>query len=227
MSNARFPWRTLIFALATCAIAWIGYLAVRSVTDRISPFSSERITQAFLSEIPRAESSGGDILELATATSTETFRAENSQKLWDFFPLGTNVTEIRVPVTFRYHLKLSDPWRLETRNGNCIVHAPAIRPTLPPAIHTDRLERRLERGWARFDGATELADLERSLTDRISERAADPRHMALSREACRKSVADFVKRWLLREKRWSSSGFGSIVVIFPDESPSDTGPLLP
>jgi hypothetical protein len=123
-----------------------------------------------------------------------------------------------VPVSFRYHLRLSDPWRLAARDQVCLVLAPSIRPTLPPAIHTDELERRAESGWARFDKNDQLDALERSMTPTLEQRAADPAHLQLVREACRQSVAAFVKKWLMREGQWRSDRFNSIVVLFPDEA---------
>jgi len=132
--------------------------------------------------------------------------------------LGTTVAEIRVPVSFRYHLRLSDPWRLAARDQVCLVLAPRIRPSLPPAIHTAEMERRAESGWARFDKNDQLDELERSMTPTLEQRARDPAHVQLVREACRQSVAAFVKKWLLREGQWRSDRFTSIVVVFPDEA---------
>jgi hypothetical protein len=40
----------------------------------------------------------------------------------------------------------------------------------------------------------------------------------LVREACRQSVAAFVKKWLMREGQWRSDRFTSIVVVFPHEA---------
>jgi len=131
--------------------------------------------------------------------------------------LGTTVVEIRVPVTFRYHLRLSDSWRLAARDHVCVVLAPQIRPSLPPAIHTALMEKHAESGWARFDKNDKLEELEQSLTGLLEQRAMDTNHLQLAREACRQSVAEFVKRWLLREEHWRSDRFNAIVVVFPDE----------
>ncbi|MFA6546575.1 MAG: hypothetical protein WCS99_19320, partial [Limisphaerales bacterium] len=101
--------------------------------------------------------------------------------------------------------------------GTCIVRAPAIRPSLPPAIHTDQMRKRSEAGWARFDAGEQMAELERSLTPRLTRHAADPRRLALVREECRKTVAEFVRDWLLREDHWRKDRFDSIKVVFADE----------
>jgi len=99
-----------------------------------------------------------------------------------------------------------------------VVLAPPIRPSLPPAIHTAEMERRAESGWARFDKNDQLNALERSMTPTLEQRAGDRAHLQLVREACRQSVAAFVRKWLMREGQWRSDRFTSIVVVFPDEA---------
>jgi hypothetical protein len=168
--------------------------------------------------LPRSDSTHGNILELATSETHEFFRREDSrQTLWGWLDLGTTVSEIRVPVTFRYHLKLSEQWLLTTRGNVCVVQAPVIRPSLPPAIHTDRLEKSSQSGWARFNKAENLAELEKQLTPLLNARAADPRHLRNVREECRKSVAEFIRNWLVREDHWRKDRFTAVVVVFQDE----------
>ena len=120
-------------------------------------------------------------------------------------------------MTFRYHLKLSDPWKLTTRENVCVVLAPAIKPSNPPAVHTDRMEKRTENGWGRSNKDENLAVLEKSLTPELEARAGDRRHLRHVREDCRKSVAEFVRRWLLREDHWRKDRFTAVVVVFTDE----------
>ena len=74
-----------------------------------------------------------------------------------------------------------------------------------------------EAGWARFDAREQMAELERSITPRLTRLAGDPRRLALVREECRKTVAEFVRDWLLREDHWRQDRFSSIKVVFADE----------
>jgi hypothetical protein len=183
-------------------------------------FLTGNITHTFRESIPQITSTQGDILELAVYRCEETFkRTDEKWAGWGWVYLGTTVAEIRTPVSFRYHLRLSDPWRLAARGQVCLVLAPRIRPTLPPAIHTAEMERRAESGWARFDKNEQLDELQRGMTPALEQRAGDPAHLQLVREACRQSVANFVKKWLMREGQWRSDRFTSIVVLFPDEAP--------
>jgi hypothetical protein len=156
---------------------------------------------------------------LAVIRSDEVLKQTDTRTIaWDMVSLGTTVAEIRVPATYRYNLRLSDKWLLTCRSNVCLVLAPQIRPSLPVAIDTGKMEKRSESGWARFDKAEKLDELERSLTSTLEQRASDPAHITLAREACRNSVAQFVRTWLLREDQWRLDRFTSIIVLFPDEA---------
>ena len=229
-----FPWATALIAAAVvivAAFALFAYLkTMRGMKDTVDKvistapeiarnFITGNITHTFRESIPQITSTQGDILELAVSRCDETFkRTDERWAGWGWVYLGTTIAEIRVPVSFRYHLRLSDPWRLAARDQTCLVLAPRMRPSLPPAIHTAEMERRAESGWARFDKNEQLDELERSMTPSLEQRARDAAHQQLVREASRQSVAAFVKKWLMREGQWRSDRFTSIIVLFPDEA---------
>jgi hypothetical protein len=191
-------------------------------------FLSGNITRAFVAAIPEISTTGTGNLELATSEQVETFRAEDEKSiLWDKLYLGKTVSEIRVPVTYRYHLRLADPWRLDVSGQTCFVVAPLIRPSLPPAIHTDRLEKKAEAGWGRFNAVEQMMELEKSVTPTLSQYAVDERHLALVREQCRKTVAEFVKAWLLKEDHWRNDRFHTITVVFANETAPDPRQVAP
>lgn len=194
-------------------------------------FATGSITTTFVSAIPRLVPDGGTLLELAAFEAVETLsRTDDRRIFFDLVPVGSTVSEIRLPVTYRYHLRLDEPWTLSVSDGVCVVRAPAIRPTLPPAIHTDRMEKRSESGWLRFDETEQMEALERSLTPRLAARAQDPDHLDLVRERCRRRVAEFVQSWLLLEDQWGPERFTHVEVIFADEKddepPSLTAPVI-
>src|SRR5438552_9162630 len=215
LTTYRWPLVVIILALlalfAFLAFLWItkrtydetlarggraGEYAVQKAEAVAEKFLRGNITRTFLAAIPEITSSGAGNLELATSDQTETFRAEDEKSIfWDKLYLGKTVSEIRVPVTYRYHLRLSDPWRLDVSGQTCIVVAPGIRPSLPPAIHTDKLEKKSDEGWGRFNAREQMADLEKGITPTLGTYAADARHLALVREHCRKTVAEFLSTW--------------------------------
>jgi hypothetical protein len=96
-------------------------------------FQKQTITEAFRENIKRITSTNGDVLELAVLDTEETITRFDSKTLFDVVYLGTTESEIRAMVVYRYHLKLSDDWRLNVENGRCVVVAPAVRPSQPPA----------------------------------------------------------------------------------------------
>lgn len=181
-------------------------------------FQSGTITETFISSIPAIEGAGSGRLELATAEVTELLSISDERRvLWDLVSLGETASEIRVPVTYRYHLRFSDEWTITVRDQTVIVDAPKILPSLPPAIDTERMTRHVQQDWLRFNGEDQLKELEASLTPTLSRMAQDRRHMALVRESCRRTVAEFVRGWLLAEDHWGEERFRSIEVRFPDE----------
>ena len=223
------PWwvKLAIIALLCGTALLVTKMVLGHASGLAAKFRQEHITETFVSALPTLARTPGGTLELATATATETLRREDEKTVaWDLIYLGKTVSEISVPVTYRFHVLLRDPWRLEVVGQTCVVHAPTLRPSLPPAIHTDQMQKRSEAGWARFDAREQLAELERSLTPRLARHAGDPQRLALVREECRKTVGEFVRDWLLREDHWRADRFTSIQVSFADE-PKSSGAAAP
>jgi hypothetical protein len=192
--------------------------AARVVEKAAQRLWSGNVTETFVSSIPEFDPDGAGNLEVATLTATEIFSRSDERKiLGDTFSLGVTTTEIRVPVTYRYHLRLDDPWHLEIRGGVCYVRAPPVRPSLPPAIHTNRMEKRAEQSWLRFDADDQMTALERSITPTLVLYARDERHLGLVRDNARRAVEDFVRIWLLREDQWGPDRVRIVRVVFPGE----------
>jgi hypothetical protein len=212
-------WRLVVaFENAGRAAAALPSAAADRLVEAARGLLSGNVTESFLAAIPTVAPSSGGALEVAVAESVESLtRSDERHALWDLVPLGTTTVEIQVPVTYRYHVRLDESWTVEVENGICRVLAPALRASLPPAIHTDRIERRAEEAWLRFDAAQQLLELERQLTPRLSRLAADPRHLALVREPSRQAVARFVRAWLLTRAAWGPERVRAIQVRFADE----------
>jgi hypothetical protein len=187
----------------------------KATPPTVPKLTNDNITTEFVAAIPELTPELN--LELATATQTEVFTKTDSSRLWGLVDLGTSTVQIRVPVTYRYHVCLREPWRLEIKGRCILVQAPEFHPGLPPAIHTDKLEKLAVRGWARGSVAGLMDQLQKEITPMLIQSASDPRHLELVRERCRQSVAEFVRLWLEREGQWSRHGFTEIQVVFPKE----------
>jgi hypothetical protein len=226
----RLCWFGLGAGVLTALAVFVGYrvqsdrtpiasFATFRYADRSDEeFKTGRITQTFMERAAHAASTHGDVLEVAISQTDESFtRADSLGIAGAASYLGTTISEIRTPVTFRYHIRLSDRWQLSSRGNVCVVIAPSLRPSLPPAIHTDRMDTNTKSGWLRFNAQDNLRALEKSISPILSERAADAAHISLVRDTARKSVAEFVKNWLLREDHWRKDRFTAIIVVFEDE----------
>jgi hypothetical protein len=89
------------------------------------------------------------------------------------------------------------------------------------------MEKRSDEGWARFNARDQMTELEKGVTPTLSQYATDEKHLALGREQCRKTVAEFVKNWLLKEDHWRNDRFHTIKVIFADETNAVPEQLTP
>ncbi len=90
--------------------------AAEAVKQLGAGFTSETITETFIASIPTLGTEGM-LLEVAQLEATENFeRRDEKRAFYDLVPLGVTISEIRAPVTYRYHLRLEDPWTLDVRD---------------------------------------------------------------------------------------------------------------
>jgi hypothetical protein len=194
----------------------------------LGKFDEQHITRTFEESLPKLSSEPGGRLELASMTMTESLSESNNLTTgWGRLNLGSTVTEIKVPATYRYYLRLHDSWKLEVATNICVVRAPKFHPALPVAIDTSRMEKKSSSGWGRFNASEQMDQLEKDLTPTLSQYAGDARHIDLVREECRKTVAQFVRDWLLKEQQWRDDRFTSVKVVFADEVSSNINILPP
>lgn len=206
--------------LALVGVVLILVFGLLSALRSLKPLQMNTVdvTHAFTSSIPEVSREEGGVLEVATATVPEIFtRSDERHTAWGWIYLGENVSEIRAPVTYRYHVKLSGNWEVRISGLICRVIAPPLQPSLPPAVHTDRMDKRTDRGWARFDSESQLEELERDITPTASRYAFDPLHVALVRPEARRTVGEFVRTWLLNQQGWKDDDFHIVEVRFRDE----------
>lgn len=245
------PWRWPVVILGLAFMAFVAYLfsvktakdatvgtareakeTVAEITEAAitisENFQQAKITETFVENLSELKDAGEGNLEVAVMENTKTFKREDKRTIfWEKISLGTTVTEIKVPATYRYHIRLKDKWRLEVRDQQCVVIAPYIRATTPVAIHTDKMEKRVDEGWARFNAEQQMDSLHKSITPKLSLYAVSPDHIDMVREHARKTVAEFVRQWLMDEDHWREDRFSTIQVIFGDEAAKQKMPLKP
>lgn len=208
-----------LLALSLAANFWLTRRAGES--DRRLESWSAALDQV---EVIRTE---GGLLQVSTIQAPEYFKAVKPHDILGF-DLGATTTHIRVPATFHYHIELAREWKVRVRpDGTVIVIAPPIKPTLPVAIDTAKLERQAEGRWSLFTGTRELEALQRTITRTLGEKAGSPGYLAFQREAARETVVEFVQRWLIAQERWKSARGGTVRVYFADEPIAALPDLLP
>ncbi|MGE0815530.1 MAG: hypothetical protein AB7O93_19500 [Vicinamibacterales bacterium] len=214
-------------AAASAAIVVLVFVAAGVVVYRMLPRSGltpapHDWTAEWRSDPPVVETLPGGLLETATMRMGEDFYKSDARTWWGLY-LGNTVSHIQVAAVYRYGVPLDDgAWRVATRGQTAVVVAPVLRPSLPVAVDTSTWREKTESGWARFDKQAQLDDLRRGLSADLATRAADERRVALAREASRRTIGEFVERWLLaQDAGWTPGVFSAVKVYFDDEIDED------
>jgi len=158
----------------------------------------------------------GGLLAVSTIKAPESFQATADHTVLGV-PVGQTTTQIRVQAVYGYHVELAPEWKVTVRDKTLIVIAPRVKPTLPVAIDTARLERYAAGTWALFTGPTELDRLQRSISQTLAAKAALPSYIQFQREAARATVTEFVNKWLLSQERFKPANDYKVRVFFADE----------
>lgn len=205
------------------SFVWLGKQTIDSTKDAaveiVEMFKPEEVVETFEEwREMEATATDGNILEVATATASEKFtRSTNFAMFGKTLPLGTTVSEITVPATYRYHIDLNDDWFVTSDGSRVFVLSPRIQPSLPVAFDTGGMQKKTKSGWARWDGTENLDELEATITSKLAIRSTDPEVMEKIRDESRVAVAKFVKSWLLSREAWADGKFEEIVVVFEGE----------
>lgn len=206
-----------LIAAGTGAVFYFGESAKQFLGKFTSGFLTTRTTlktEEILLEIGRTH---GDVLEVASPMKTmETFSKSDVRfAAWGWVYLGSATSEIKVPATYRFHIKLSEMKQARLDGSVLVVTAPMIRPSLPVAFDTAAMEKKTDDTWLRFDAAQQLADLEKTVTPALAVRAIG--HVATVRETARRDIEEFVQKWIVESHPDYRSQIKAVKVIFPGE----------
>lgn len=212
--------RRLVLALVAASLAINALLAYRmwagAPATRTAHSSGERIVMR----------TPGGLLEVSSVSAEERFDSSTQHTVLGV-PVGRTVASVRVPTVYRYHVPLAPEWTFRQVGDTLIVIAPAVRPSLPVAIDTARLESFSAGLWSPFTGEGAVAALQRSISERLERKAASPELVLLQRESARNTVTEFVRKWVLEQPRWKGGTAPTVFVFFEDEPLGrDAGPLL-
>lgn len=190
----------------------------------------EAIEKEFIAGIPTIFRTPGGNLELVAFKATESIMSSDTVKLpyvnWNI-PGATTTVVIRVPVIYRYHVRVLDKWEIDVADNNCTIYAPELQPTLPPAIQLEAMEISTFEGPLAWDGDEQQEKLLKGLAPLLEANATDSTKMKLIREEARKTVAEFVQVWLLQRGDWGEKKIDNIKVIFREEVVIDPHSKMP
>jgi hypothetical protein len=158
----------------------------------------------------------GGLLAVSTIKAPELFQATADHTVLGV-PVGQTTSQIRVQAVYSYHVELAPEWKVTLRDKTLIVIAPRVKPTLPVAIDTARLERYASGAWSMFTGAGELDRLQRSISQSLAAKASLPSYIQFQREAARTTVTEFVTKWMLGQERFKTASDYKVRVFFADE----------
>lgn len=197
---------TLVFATTTAALGVGHFLAPKRT------LSSDTATLS----LPVVFSTPGGLLEVASVSTVEMFARTSTLSIAGI-SMGTTVSEVRVPVTYRYVTELGKEWHAYMRNGKFLVIAPAVRPSLPVAIDTSKMTVQTRAGWGRFDAQANLTSLLQDISPELARKAKSQRYTDFEREQARKTVTEFAAKWLIKQEQWRAVTPSQITVYFSDE----------
>ena len=158
----------------------------------------------------------GGLLEVSGINRVEQFQSSVSHSVLGV-PTGQTITAIRVPAVYRYHIQLALEWKIRLKDKTFIVIAPPVKPTLPVAINTAGIQMQSFGVWSIFYGNSMLNQLQLSITPALAVKAASPGYVNFQRETARKTVTEFVAKWLITQDKWKSASAYPIRVFFSDE----------
>ncbi len=157
----------------------------------------------------------GGLLEVSTIRAREQFDKSFVYSVLGQ-EVGKTVAHIRVPAVYRYHIELAPTWDVIRVDEVFKVITPPIKPSLPVAVDLAKMEKDVGGSWmlVPFNEDADLNALEREITRKLAEKAASPAYLQLQREHARKTVTEFVEKWLVTQQAWKAAENPRIEVVF-------------
>jgi hypothetical protein len=204
----------VVIAASAGAALMLGYERVRE----LSPFgrTGGEVRSGVGTEVLMMRTNGG-LLEVAAFRMNEQFDTK-----FVYTVLGVEVGEtaphIRVPAYYRYHVRLAPQWKIIRSDEVFTVVTPPIRPTLPGAVDLSRMEKDVGGSWilVPFNREADLNALEQKITAALEEKARSEIYRKIYIEDARKTVSEFVQKWLMKQDSWQQASRPRIEVVFSE-----------
>ena len=210
------PFKSLTVVILVAALG-TSLLGNAYLKNKVRDLSDNPEVRFITTDEPVVMRTKGGLLEVSTIKSQERFESSTVDSILGIH-LPKAVTRISVPAVFRYHIELAPEWKILLRDKTFIVIAPPVKPSLPVAIDTAGLQKESFGVWSLFTGESQRDKLQRSMTAALAIKAASPKYVQLQREIARKTVTEFVAKWLITQEEWKLAKAYPVRVFFSDES---------
>jgi hypothetical protein len=212
----------IVAAFAGAAAVWFAYPRLAALV----PWSKTagEVHSGLGSEILVMRTKGG-LLEVSTVRSSEQFDKKFVYTVFGV-KVGETVPHIRVPAVYRYHIELAPEWKIIRTGTVFTVVTPPVKPSLPVALDLAHMQKDVGGTWILipFNERDDLNALEREITTTLAAKASSPAYLQLQREDARRTVTEFVRKWLITQAQWQSESQSNIRVLFADEPIGSIGP---
>lgn len=158
----------------------------------------------------------GGLLEVSKVLATEHLESSVINTALGF-EVSKTTARVRVPAVYRYHIELAPEWTFTVKDNAILVIAPAVKPSLPVAIDTTKLASDSAGVWSIVNGQKKIDELIKTVTPILAVKAISNQYMDLQRDSARKTVEEFVRKWLLTQKDLKSVSTYPLHVYFSDE----------
>lgn len=204
--------KLVVLLIVSASLGAGAYLGIQNIQDK--PHSQIVVTRL---DEPVVMRTNGGLLEVSTITATEIFTQGTAHYVPIFnIPLGQTFSEIRAQATYRYHVALAHEWKFMRHDNEFVVIAPPVKPSLPVAINTATLQAQANGTWSFLTGNSQMSALQKTITEALAKKATLPQYIGLQRESARKTVTEFVQKWVLSQDKWKGGQY-TIRVFFADE----------
>ena len=207
--------QSVLVILVMIAVAVGSAIAYKRWSEQsIVSKSGEDVSSGLGTEILFMRTEGG-LLEVSKFQMTEQFDEKFAYTVLGR-KVGETVAHIRVPATYRYHIKLGSKWKIIRTDDVFTVITPPVEPSLPVAVDLKRMEEDSGGTWilVPFNEDEDLKALRSEITGVLAEKAQSAAYRRLQREDARKTVTEFVQKWLVTQQAWKVAEKPKIEVVF-------------
>lgn len=202
----------LVYALVAVASALLAVWAYRALTKKPDVVVTSPLTDEML--VMRTE---GGMLEVSRVKAHEVFDGKYANEFL-FMSFEPTVARIRVPAVYTYRIPLAREWKVLRFGQDFAVVAPKVEPALPVAVDLSKMEKNVSGTWSMFTGTESLDATERAITQKLAIKSRSQAYITLQRDFARKTVAEFVRKWLVTQKQFEHVDPDRVHVFFADEA---------